>query len=49
MDVRTSSSQFGTWKNWISIEKFIILANALQQELVSLFKEFIGTYRNENG
>lgn len=36
-------------KNWISIEKFIILADALQQEPVSLFKEFIDTYRNENG
>lgn len=35
-------------KNWISIEKFIILADALQQEPVSLFKEFIDTYRNEN-
>ena len=36
-------------KNWISIEKFIILADALQQEPVSLFKEFIDTYRNDNG
>ena len=36
-------------KNWISIEKFIILAGELQRERVSLFKEFIDTYRNENG
>lgn len=33
-------------KNWISIEKFIMLADALEENPVDLFDEIVSIYRN---
>ena len=33
-------------KNWVSIEKFIVLAEALEEDPVDLFGEIINIYRN---
>ena len=34
-----------SWKNWISIEKLILLSTALEENPVDLFSEYIHTYR----
>ena len=33
-------------KNWISIEKLILLADALEEDPSSLFKEIVAIYKN---
>lgn len=33
-------------KNWISIEKFILLADALEEDPGNLFNEIVAIYRN---
>ncbi len=33
-------------KNWISIEKLLVLATALEEDPVDLFEEIIKTYKN---
>ena len=33
-------------KNWISIEKFILLADALEEDPVDLFNEIVAIYRS---
>lgn len=33
-------------KNWISIEKFIVLAKALEEDPIDLFAEIVSIYQN---
>lgn len=37
-----------TGKNWISIEKLLLLAAALEEDYVDLFKEIITVYQNKH-